>query len=254
MFVAVPDCGTRPRRAGLHVTRHCAQVRSQLNDGLPIADPDEVLLAAACHLGVLDLLILGDSALHLGDVTVDELVTSARRCRRGAPALRAALLSMDGRSESPGETMLRLLHSTCNIPVEAQALIRDEYDQLIARADLRIVGTRRLAEYDGAHHREAGQYERDRERDRRLQTLGWSPYSYSAITVLRQPHLILRDADEALGRVSTPDRLDTWRQLVQDSSYTGTGLERLRARLTRTTASARDWSQTTDPGSEDCRV
>jgi len=204
-----------------------------LIDGLPLADPAEVLLAAACHLGLLDLVVLGDGALHLGDVTVEELAMAASRRRRGAPALRAALPWMDGRSESPGETLLRLLHSTCRVQVEVQAPIRDEYDQLIARADLRIVGTGRLAEYDGAHHRDAGQYERDRERDRRLQALGWSPYSYSAITVLRQPHLILRDADGALGRASDPDRLETWLQLVQESTYTPAGLGMLRKRLKR---------------------
>jgi hypothetical protein len=67
----------------------------------------------------------------------------------------------------------------------------DEHGQTVARADLRIAGTRRLVEYDGAHHRDARQYERDRARARQMQALGWVPYSYSATTVRRQPQLIL---------------------------------------------------------------
>jgi len=112
-----------------------------------------------------------------------------------------------------------------------QAPILDEYGQLVARPDLRIVETRRLVEYDGAHHRDAGQYERDRARDRRLQALGWLTYSYSATTVCRQPQLILRDADQALGRPDDPSRLDIWYSLMQDSTFTAAGMARFRARL-----------------------
>ncbi|MDQ3733498.1 MAG: hypothetical protein M3400_05770 [Actinomycetota bacterium] len=231
VFVAVPDAGWRPRRRGLHVSRHTSPVGFTLVDGLPTADPCEIVLAAARHLGLVDLVILSDSALHRGDVTIDQLTAAAIRRRRGAPALRAALPMMDGRAESPGETLMRLLHVTCGIEVEPQAPIVDDYGRIIARADLRIIGTRRLAEYDGAHHRAARQYETDRARDRRLQALGWSPYSYSAITVLRQPHLIIRDADEALGRMTDSRLLGNWYQLIENSTFTAPGLVRLRARL-----------------------
>lgn len=239
VFLAVPDGGGRPRRLGVHVTRHTAAIEHQFSGGLPVAAPAEILLAAARHLGLIDLVILGDSALHLGDVTMSQLNLAAGRRRRGAPALRSALPMMDGRAESPGETLLRLLHTTCDIEVEPQLAVMDEYGQTIARADLHVAGTRRLAEYDGAHHRDSRQYERDRARDRRLMELGWTPYSYSANTVLRQPHLIIRDADQALGRESDPRLLGSWYSLIQNSTFTGAGMARLRARLGLTRKSAR---------------
>lgn len=105
--------------------------------------------------------------------------------------------------------------------------MRDDAGRLVARADLRIAGTRRLPEYDGAHHRDAAQYERDRSRDRRLRTLGWDPYSYSALSVFRTPTVILLDADRALGRDHDPDRLESWRSLWAESSYTDAGRGRL---------------------------
>jgi len=231
VFVAVPDAGWRPRRAGLHVTRHTSQIPHMWIEGLPIAEPAEILLAAARHLGLLDLVVLCDSALHVGDVMIDHLAHAAAKRRRGAPVLRRAMPMLDGRSESPGETLLRLLHTTCEAPVDVQATILDEYGQIIARADLRIHGTRRLVEYDGAHHRDARQYERDRARARQLQALGWVPYSYSATTLRCQPQLILRDADQALGRPDDPGRLDTWYSLMQDSTVTAAGMARFRARL-----------------------
>jgi len=44
-------------------------------------------LAAARDLGVLDLVLMGDSALRLGHFTIDELVATAAQRRRGAPRL-----------------------------------------------------------------------------------------------------------------------------------------------------------------------
>jgi len=231
VFVALPNAVWRPRRKGLQVSRHTSEVAHGWLEGLPIADPAEVLLAAARHLGLLDLVVLCDSALHHRDVTIDQIRATSGLRRRGAPRLRTALPMLDGRSESPGETLLRLLHTTCQVPVEVQAPLLDEHGQTVARADLRIAGTRRLVEYDGAHHHDARQYERDRARARQMQALGWVPYSYSATTVRRQPQLILRDADQALGRPDDPGRLDAWHPLIQDSTFTRTGMARLRGRL-----------------------
>lgn len=230
VFAAVPDAGWRPRRVGLHVTRFTSTVPGQPVDGLPVAAPAEILLAAARHLALVDLVVLADGALHLGDVTIEQL-TAIARGRRGGPLLCRAIQMMDGRSESPGETLLRLMHVTCGVPVEVQARILDEYEQTVARADLRIVGTKRLAEYDGAHHRDLRQYERDRARERRLQELGWQRYAYSATTTIRQPHLIIRDADHALDRRHDPARLDAWFPLIQTSTFTDSGMAGLRARL-----------------------
>lgn len=126
--------------------------------------------------------------------------------------------------------MLRLLHISCAIRVEPQFVIKKN-DRTLARADLRIVGTRRLPEYDGAYHRDPAQYERDRRRDGRLRALGWEPYSYSIASVLGEPVRILRDADGALGRDHRPQRIKQFYELLNPSSYTKRGAAQLHARL-----------------------
>lgn len=229
-FIAIAEHEPRPRRVGLRVARHRAGIPSTQVDGLELATPAETMLACARYLSLLDLVIVGDAALHLGDCTAADLREAAGRRRRGARLLRAALPLLDGRSESPGETVLRVLHTACGIDVEPQYVITGS-ERIVARADLRITGTRRLPEYDGAHHRDAAQYERDRRREGRLRALGWQPYSYSILSLLREPVRILRDADEALAQTHVPQRIKGFYQLLNPSSYTPFGAARLRARL-----------------------
>ncbi|HEY6811447.1 MAG TPA: hypothetical protein VI074_02035 [Propionibacteriaceae bacterium] len=52
-------------------------------------------------MGLLDRVILGDSALHLGHWTFQELKLTTAQRRRGAPQLRTTLPLLDKRSESP---------------------------------------------------------------------------------------------------------------------------------------------------------
>lgn len=163
-FVSVPKEQARPRRIGLRVVRQHPAPASSRYRGLPVALPAETLLACARDLAMLDLVDLIDSALQATDCSMPELIEVASQPRRGAPRLRDALRFADGRSESPYESLLRVLHAVCDVPVESQEVIRDEAGRVVARADLRIKGTPRLPEYDGSHHRDAVQYERDRAR------------------------------------------------------------------------------------------
>jgi hypothetical protein len=51
---------------------------------------------------------------------------------------------LDGRSESPWESVLRLLHVAADVEVEPQKKIYDEWGNFVARADLWV---RRNASY-----------------------------------------------------------------------------------------------------------
>ncbi|MDP9443346.1 MAG: hypothetical protein M3P83_02925, partial [Actinomycetota bacterium] len=144
VFAAVLDADPRPRRRGLRVCRHTAPFDVERVAGLRVATPAETLLATARDLGLVDLLVLVDAALHRGACTVAELRSLSRRRRRGAPALRQALQYADARSESPWESLLRLLHVTCDVPVDPQVEVLDDNGVFLARADLRIRGTRQL--------------------------------------------------------------------------------------------------------------
>jgi hypothetical protein len=74
VFVSVPSNDPHPQRRGMLVTRHPRAVDSELIDGIQVASAAETLLAVARDLSVLDLVILGDSALHLCACTKEELV------------------------------------------------------------------------------------------------------------------------------------------------------------------------------------
>jgi hypothetical protein len=99
----------------------------EIIDEIRVASAAETLLAVAKDLGVLDLVIIGDSALHQGACTIDQLSAAAAGRRRGAPQLRKVIPILDGRSESPWESILRLLHCAADVDVEPQKKIYDEW-------------------------------------------------------------------------------------------------------------------------------
>jgi hypothetical protein len=231
VFVCMSGAQNAPRRPGLDVTRRIVPPDSERLHGLLVATPAETILACADDLGVIDLVVLIDSAMHLGVVTIEELEVLARRHRRGAPRLRQALRYVDGRSESAWETLLRLLHVAGDVPVEPQHELFDADGLFVARGDLWIVGTTTFHEYDGAHHLTKEQQRIDLRRARRIGDVGWLRRGYTSEDVLHQAQSVLRDADLALGRPHDPARGRGWHDLMRESRFTGAGKARLRKKL-----------------------
>jgi hypothetical protein len=89
------------------------------------------------------------------------------------PMLRLALGMADGRSESAWETLLRILHVACGIDVEPQHRLLDEHETEVARADLWLVGTNALHEYDGGEHLKVRRQRSDLARVRRIGNVHW---------------------------------------------------------------------------------
>ena len=231
VIVSMAKAQTRPKRPEVTVIRHTRPVARTTRRGLPVATVEESLLACARDLALLDLVVLGDSALRAGRTTREALLASASRRRWGAPALTRAVGWMDGRSESPWESLLRVLHRMCAVPVEAQHEVRDAAGRFVARGDLWLVGSRMLHEYDGGGHRDRATHIADLDRDRRLLSAGWYRRGYTSLDVLHRPEAVLREADETLGRRHRVDRLDPWRVAVAESLFHPAGRERLAVRL-----------------------
>ena len=145
VFVSVAKEQTRPKRPELRVIRHSKPVDRTTRRGLPVASVEETLLACARDLGLLDLVVLGDSALRAGLTTPAELLACASRRRWGANALTRAVAWMDGRSESPWESVLRVFHRICGIPVVPRHVVTDGAGRFVARGDLWVVGSRDAA-------------------------------------------------------------------------------------------------------------
>jgi hypothetical protein len=221
----------RIHRRGLHVCRHDVLPAWELIDGVRVTPAAETILACARDLSLLDVIVLGDAGLHAGHTTMPALRRVARLRRRGSPLLRSALPLMDPRAESAYESLLRVLHVVCEVAVESQFAVVDDDGEVTARADLRIIGTQRLAEYDGADHLLRRQLRKDLRRVGRISDAGYERRGYTKEDVLYAPGRILKDADVALGREHDPSRIHAWHDLLRDSLFTPAGQARLRRRL-----------------------
>lgn len=208
-----------PVRPELHVTR---PVTAPASDGRVTAVP-ETLLACARDCSLLDVIVLLDSALDLGLIGVEAALAVARPRMNGSSRLRRAVALSDGRSESPWETLLRVLHVSAGIEVEPQAEIFDDFGRFVARADLLLTGTRTLHEYDGPDHRTAQGQAKDLRRDRLLVGAGHVRRGYVAADVIRRGHLIVADACSTLGQQVSMERVAPWLRLVEQSLFSASG-------------------------------
>lgn len=216
------------RRAWTRVSRGLYRldrlVEYDVIGGVRVASAPEILLAAARDLDLLDLVVLIDGALRFGHCTSEALRSVALGRSAGALGLRRALPYADGRAESAWGTLLRLLHVLCDVPVRPQWAIGT------SRADLRILGTNRLPEYDGGTHRDPDRQAHDLARECELQRRGWQRYGYTSRVLLHRGQLVLRDADNALCREHDPSRIRVWHRALGESLFTPAGTSRLLAR------------------------
>ena len=97
VFAAIRKADPRPRRSGLYVCRHPKPFPMTItSDGIKITTPAETLLACARDLGILDVVILADSALRerCNSHTTEDHCGSAPKGRAdassGHPATRSA--------------------------------------------------------------------------------------------------------------------------------------------------------------------
>ena len=115
------------------------------------------------------------------------------------------------------EAVMRVLHVAAGIEVEPQKKIYDSFGCFVARADLWLVGTQRIHEYDGDVHRERQVHRNDLTRDRRLIEIA----------------SIIASADRLLGRSWDRKRLARWEVLLDDSLFRPAGRSRAMSRWQR---------------------
>lgn len=233
VWVSVDRAESRPQRSGMVAIRRQQSVPPVEMGGVRLEPPAEVLLACARDLGALDLVVLLDSARGAGTVTREAVDEVAVGRRWGVPTLRAALALSEDRSESPYESLLRVLHVVCDIDVVPQHDVVDADGGFVARGDLWLRGTTVLHEYDGGGHLTVRQQRKDLARTRRIGNETWLRRGYTQRDVLSQGIAILRDADLTLGRPHDPGRIRAWHRLLQASCFTPAGRQRLVERIAR---------------------
>lgn len=220
-------------RRGVYVRRCAISTRHRTTlRGIAVASAEWTIIELAETLSFIDLVIVIDSAIAAGDVTPESLRASLVPGRRGVRNLRKALLFCDGRSQSAGETALRLVHTLAGIGVEVQAEYRDHDGTLLAALDLRVRGTNYCPEYDGAPHREAATHRRDLRRERLLHRLGVRRAGFTVTEIRDCTHEIVQTAAEAVGRPGYFTAGDVTPE-IQRSSLTYAGAAALERRLSR---------------------
>jgi very-short-patch-repair endonuclease len=221
-------------RRGVFVRRCCLSPHQRTSiDGIRVTSPEWTLVELAEHLSLVDLVIVLDSALATGQVSPASVSAALVPHRPGVVRLRRALSLADRRSESAWESALRLVHVMAGFQVEPQHEVYDVDGAFVARLDLWLVGSRRGSEFDGAHHRDRHQHQEDLRREKALARCGWERYGYTATEICHRVHMIIRDAEAALGLPHNPTRLAAWQRAYRESSLSAPGRAALDRRLNR---------------------
>lgn len=154
--------------ADVHVTR-AGRGGSRRSDGLVVhaakLEDDEVLELEGCRVTspartLVDVartvpcrqaVAIADAALQRELVSPAELVTALRsaRYRRGVPAAKRAMRLVDGRSESVGESYLRVILHDVGVGVELQINVYAAEGTFLARCDAGLPEIGLLIEFDG---------------------------------------------------------------------------------------------------------
>jgi hypothetical protein len=147
--------------------------------GLVHTSPARTWCDLASLLSLHDLVAAGDFLVHwrLPSTTISELHHVSRSFigRRGMVTIREALPLLNNRSESPPESVLRVIFAQAGLPlprINHEIVLTD--DGSIVRTDLAFDELRVLVEYQGDYHRKkTGQWRKDMTRRSRLEAHGW---------------------------------------------------------------------------------
>lgn len=190
-----------PRRAQDHVLHRRPRGLAEAPSGDRLA-VEWCLLQVGATYGARAAIVPGDAALRLG-VATRESLDGALKLHRGAPGslpAAAAMALLDGRSESPGESLLRYDLTVLGYDVVPQQPVVVAGQRF--RPDLVVRGTKVAAEFDGkTKYSDPSAFTHEKLREEAMRDDGW---------------LFVRFMWPDLGRLSDIDRrmqtaLRTWR-------------------------------------------
>ncbi len=143
--------------------------------GLPVTSPERLYADLAMSLSREELAVVGDALLRdeLATLATLQSLVDACRPRRGLRLARAVVPLLDGRSQSPPETIVRLRLQDAGLPAETQCPVIDSAGRLIGHTDLGYRKERVALEYEGRQHSEGAQFDYDIDRYSRFAAAGW---------------------------------------------------------------------------------
>ncbi|KQO96801.1 endonuclease domain-containing protein [Leifsonia sp. Leaf264] len=152
-----------------------------------------------------DLVAVGDHLIRRRSPTCTRAVLAgavdAFGRRRGRALLERALPLLSDRSESPPESVLRVVLTTAGLPsLLANVDIVDENGRFVARVDLLFAEYPIVLEYEGDHHRDKAQWRRDMTRIAEIESLGYTVIRVNADDLVDVAGLIRRIERQLLTR------------------------------------------------------
>jgi hypothetical protein len=137
---------THRRGLALHPARglHLGAV-----EGVPVVSVARALVRTAVSMGRDCAVVAGDAALHRNLITVAELIDEVARLspHEGRGRAMEAVLHLDGKSESVGESLTRLVLDDLGLGYESQVVIRTDSGRFVGRVDFLVEGV--VLEFDG---------------------------------------------------------------------------------------------------------
>lgn len=194
----------RTRLAGVRAVQRGRVARQALlvqAEAAPIWVTDAVTTVLDCisQMKLKEAVVVCDSALRSGQVTLEELAGAARRMRgsRHATRVRRALELCDPDCGSVLESVLRVeLVEAGMTGFGTQRVVRDRRGRYVLRVDFCFEEERLIVEADGARwHPDPG---RDRVLDNRLVAAGWRVLRFTWSEVVHDPAAVLALVREAL--------------------------------------------------------
>ncbi|SES12830.1 hypothetical protein SAMN05216199_2106 [Pedococcus cremeus] len=221
--------GVVPSSADVHLTLPTGRLRVDGIDarrgaltsearwrGIPVTSAEDTFTGLGCDLGLVDLVVLGDSLVKAGRTTPERLRARTVKLggKGGATLRRAATLVRVG-VDSPMESRLRLLLVLAGLPEPVVNHVEYREDgSWERRFDLAYPHHRLAIEYDGRQHAETqAQWERDVDRREGLDTDSWRLVVVLAKGIYREPERTLERVVAAMRDVGMAGRVssDEWR-------------------------------------------
>ncbi|MCT7657025.1 endonuclease domain-containing protein [Mycobacterium deserti] len=176
--------------------------------GLPATTPARTAYDIGRRRGLKTAVIRLDALMQATDLKpVDiELMADRHRGARGLLQLREAVSLADAGSESPQETLTRLILTDAGLrPKRTQINVFDNDGEFVGRIDMGwddwLVGV----EYDGAQHWEDPDVRaKDIDKQAEYEALGWRIVRVSSDMVRRRPHVIVERTRAALRAAGAP--------------------------------------------------
>ncbi|TFV89987.1 DUF559 domain-containing protein [Blastococcus sp. CT_GayMR16] len=198
VLVLIPNASAWRGPSGVHVHRTTVDPVdvTTLADDTRITSPVRTAWDLAALETVPTAVAALDGMVRSGHLDVDALrhAHASSRGRWRASRVAKVLPLVDGRSESPPESWVRVACARSGLPAPVPQFVVVDAGGFVGRVDLAWPEHRLIVEYEGAYHFDELQIHRDDSRYKQLVAAGWR--------VIRLSAADLRDMDTVIARIA----------------------------------------------------